>query len=521
MTRSPQPARQLLIGVDAMEWTLVERWAAAGRLPTFRRLLVDGMRAPLASVADCLPDAAWTTLSYGVNPGKLEKYFYVQYDAATAALRHAPDTELGGTPFWQHLARAGKRVGVVDLPHLPFHEVPSGFHIMGWGAHDTKGGLRASPSGLAAEVAARHGRHPVGDCEQFNARALHALRDAILSGVAGQGKLFRRLMQTQRWDVLLCGFSGAHCAGHHFWSHMDPSHPAHDPRDPYEVADTIEQAYRAIDREIGEMLTIAGPETRVYVVAPHGMGPLAHGSWHLSEILDLLGYGRAVRGAPADPGERRRGRINPWRIVKMAVPSRWQYAIKDALPQALQDELLFLWYAGGRRCRGRRAFAVPNNEVVGAIRIGVRERDRGGVVEPGDEYRRLCHEIASALSELTDPVSGRPVVAKVTHMHEVFLGPFVENLPDLAVLWDSSFSWEAVHSPRFGRLDLAKQDRRTGSHTPASFLIAVGPGIPAGTVLAGHSGIDVAPTMLATAGVPVPPDMDGRPLDLSTAHHDR
>ena len=34
--------RQLLIGLDAMEWTLVERWASAGVLPTFRRLLAEG-----------------------------------------------------------------------------------------------------------------------------------------------------------------------------------------------------------------------------------------------------------------------------------------------------------------------------------------------------------------------------------------------------------------------------------------------------------------------------------------------
>jgi predicted AlkP superfamily phosphohydrolase/phosphomutase len=109
-----------------MEWTVVSRWAAAGRLPTFQRLLRDGLRAELSSVADCLPDAAWTSLSYGVNPGKLEKYFYVEFDAATSRLRYTPDSVLRGMPFWQHLARAGKHVGVADVPHLPFHEIPAG-----------------------------------------------------------------------------------------------------------------------------------------------------------------------------------------------------------------------------------------------------------------------------------------------------------------------------------------------------------------------------------------------------------
>jgi predicted AlkP superfamily phosphohydrolase/phosphomutase len=505
--------RQLCIGVDAMEWRLVQRWAAAGVLPTFQRLMREGCTAELASVADALPDTVWTALVYGVNPGKLEKYFYVQFDPATASLRFASDEELRGEAFWRHLAAAGKRVGVADVPHLPFHDVPNGFHVFGWGAHDTKGGLQASPPSLVADVVARVGRHPVGDCETFDQRARAKLRAAIVDGVGGQGRLFRWLMASRPWDVFVCAFSGSHCAGHHFWSDMDPSHPRHDPTDPRGLARSLEETYRAIDREIGAMIEEAGPDTRVMVVAPHGMGPLVHASWHLNEILDLLGYGREDRPA-SRAGTRRRGRINPWRIVKMAVPSRWQYAVKEALPRALQNELLFLWYAGGRRYRRRRAFAVPNNEIVGTIRLSVAGRDRDGIIAPGDEYRRVCRDIAAALGELTDPVTGRPVAAKVTLMHEVCHGPYVDDMPDLAVLWDSSFVWNAVRSPRFGTLTIPRQDARTGSHTPSSFLLATGPGIGAGTTLVGGSILDVAPTILATAGVAVPPEMDGAPLRL-------
>src|SRR5205085_1133842 len=100
----------------------------------------------------------------------------------------------------------------------------------------------------------------------------------------------------------------------------DPAHPLHDATDRRGVAGTMEEAYRAIDREIGTLIADAGPDTRIMIVAPHGMGALAHASWHLSEILDLLGYGRPD-GKPRPA--RGRGRINPWRIVKMAVPSRW------------------------------------------------------------------------------------------------------------------------------------------------------------------------------------------------------
>jgi len=138
-----------------------------------------------------------------------------------------------------------------------------------------------------------------------------------------------------------------------------------------------------------------------------------------------------------------------------------------------------------------------------------------GVVEPGAEYDQLCDEIAEALGALTDPATGRPVVRKVTRLHNVCRGPFVEGLPDLAVLWESGFSWSAVQSPRFGVLHIRAQDRRSGSHTPNSFLIAMGPGISAGVELTGASTIDIAPTVLAMAGVPQPSHFDGKPLALT------
>jgi hypothetical protein len=242
------------------------------------------------------------------------------------------------------------------------------------------------------------------------------------------------------------------------------------------------------------------------------MGPIYHASWHLPEMLGLLGYGRSANAQrrPATAG--RRARVNPWRMLKMVVPGAWQYRIKAALPAALQDRLLFLWYTGGQRWTGHRAFAVPNNDSVGAIRVAVRGRDRDGAVAPGEEYRRVCRDIVEALGELTDPVTGRPVVRQVTVAHEVFDGPFLSQLPDITVLWEQGFPWDTVRSPRFGTLRTRRQDARTGSHTPRGFLIATGPGLEEGAELRGHSIYDVAPTVLEAAGVPVPPDLDGKPL---------
>ena len=110
--------RQLLVGLDAMEWTLVTRWAREGRLPTFRRLIEQGTSGPLATTSSQLPDTVWASLYTGTNPGQFEKFFYVQYDAESMGLRHVMDDAIKRPPFWDFLSDAGVRVGVVDVPRV-------------------------------------------------------------------------------------------------------------------------------------------------------------------------------------------------------------------------------------------------------------------------------------------------------------------------------------------------------------------------------------------------------------------
>lgn len=505
--------RQLLIGLDAMEWNLVRDWARAGHLPTFRRLIEEGAQAELATPSAQLPDTIWAGIYTGGNPAKLEKYFYIQYDRKTQGLRNLPDDAICRKPFWDYLTNEGRKVCVVDVPKFPLSASINGCQLTNWGAHATKTARASNPPELLNEIDARFGPHPVGDCDAANAKpeSLRKLRQKILDGVARHGELFRWLMKRYDWDVFFAGFSAPHCIGHHFWHWIDPTHREHGQADPSGLADSIQVVYRALDREIGAMLDSAGDGTRAMIFAGHGMGPLYHASWNLPEMLEMWGYGTKPAARKSPGNEVRNASVNPWRLLKMAVPGRVQYGIKNMLPKSMQDELLFRWYRGGRRWKGCRAFAVPNNDSTGAIRISVKGRDHNGIVAPGD-FEQVCSDIREALLELTDPVSGRPVVKRVTVLKDEFHGPFIDQLPDLTVLWDQSFPWYSVCSPRFGTLRIRQQDNRTGSHTDHGFLLLHGPDVPAGSVLSGCSVYDIAPTVLNYSGVRVPQDFDGFPI---------
>jgi predicted AlkP superfamily phosphohydrolase/phosphomutase len=495
-----------------MEWTLVLDWAERGKLPAFRRLFEEGVRMELASTAAQLPDTVWPAIYAGANPGRLAKYFYAQYDAAKGDLRMLSDDAIGASPFWKILSEAGRRVCVVDIPKSPVIGPINGISIVNWGSHGSRSAYAAHPPDLLKETGSRFGRHPVGHCDAGgdDTKSLLELRRRLLAGVQLRGELCRYLMQREDWDVFFTGFSEAHCAGHHFWHLLDATHPRHDPADTDGLRDTIESIYRAVDQQVGELVDLAGSETRCLVFSGHGMGPIWHASWNLQEILDRLGFGKP--GVNAAPGREQTGaRVNPWRLLKMKVPGRLQYAVKAMLPQRLQNELVFRWYAGARNWAGCRAIAVPNNDSTGAIRILVKGRDRHGVVAPGHEYRKTCESIAAALGELVDPPTGRKVARQVTLTYEEFEGRFLDRLPDLTVLWDQRFAWDEVASPLIGNLKIRRQDSRSGSHTPYGFLLARGYGASPGVTGPQATIYDIAPTVLQAAEVNMP-DMDGRSL---------
>jgi predicted AlkP superfamily phosphohydrolase/phosphomutase len=493
--------KQLLIGLDAAEWDLIRRWAEEGKLPTFRRLIDEGYSAELTTTAAQLPDTVSSCIYSGTNPAKFQKYFYIQYDSSRGDLRNVSDDEIHAVPFWRYFCEAGRKVIVADIPKSPITRDPNCIHLSNWGSHAAKMAYASNPPPLASEVLNRFGKHPVGQCDAVDAKleSLRSLRLRIVDGVKAHGDLFTWLMASSEWDLFFCSFSAPHCIGHHFWQFMDKGVPG--------ISDAIESTYAAMDREIGRLMREAGPDALTYVVAGHGMGSIHHASWNLSEILDLLGYGKRPMADVQKP--ERDATVNPWRILKMVIPGKVQYAIKAMLPKRLQDELLFRWYAGSRDWAGRRAFAVPNNESVGAIRVNVKGRDKHGIVNPGADYQQICQDITAALSELVDPETGRKVVKRVTISSEAFHGPYLDNLPDLTVLWEQGFAWSSVRSDRIGTLRISRQDGRSGSHTPHGFLLVHGSGVQTVQAQTQLSILDVAPTILADAGISIPADMDG------------
>jgi len=319
--------------------------------------------------------------------------------------------------------------------------------------------------------------------------------------------------QRERWELFLVTFSATHRGGHKLWDLGGVKDPV-EPREREELTEALRQVYRACDDAVGRLLEHAGPDVITLVYSLHGMGPNNCRTELLPEMLSRVLAGDAGDELPgadqSPPGLAKR--------LRDLVPEAWRDGIKRRLPVAVQDRLTAFWRMGGIDWSSTRAASLVA-DLQGYVRINLRGRESAGIVEPGDEYDRLCDEIAEGLTSFVDPETGGSVVADVMRSDSVYpAGPRRDDLPDLIVRWSEEpvALQRAVASPRFGTIVWPvpgkNPDGRSGNHRPEGFLIAAGGPFREGAAIDGAHILDLAPTIYNLCRIARPDHMKGRVL---------
>jgi predicted AlkP superfamily phosphohydrolase/phosphomutase len=122
------------------------------------------------------------------------------------------------------------------------------------------------------------------------------------------------------------------------------------------------------------------------------------------------------------------------------------------------------------------------------------------------------------LAELRDTDSGKPILDKVYRREELYSGPYMEEAPDLVVLW-KDFAYYTRQAAADEEVSLFEPPGKFGNrsiehsacHRLNGILIMYGKPFLRGKVIDANI-IDLAPTILYTMGLPVPDDMDGEVL---------
>jgi predicted AlkP superfamily phosphohydrolase/phosphomutase len=495
MTIAP---KVLFLALDAASKDLILPWSEEGLLPTFRRLRETSLWGTTTNAPGLYTGAVWPSLWTGVNPGRHGCYYYEQLKPGTYEIGEFLGDQIKREPFWSVLGRAGRRIGLFDVPKVGLCKDVNGVQIADWGTHEVDMDACSWPPGLIDEIHDRHGASPFRRCDWVmdGPAPERTIRDMLLKRIEQKVAIAEDLLSREPWDLFMTVFSESHCAGHQCWHVHDPSHPLHDPALAAALGDPIRDAYVALDAAIGRLLGAAGPETTVIVLLSHGMSVHNDATYLLDDILRRLeGIRSPVARFLLDRARRAWKKLPPSFTERFRTMARSVNQLPDASDR-----------------RRRRCFAVPTNANCGGIRLNLVGREPSGLVRPGDECDEFCARLIADLHELVDPASGRPLVREVLQSKDVFLGDHSGDLPDLLVRWHRDWPITGAASSKIGKI--VREDettRRTGDHRPEGLFFILGPGIPPGACSEAVRTEDFAPTMAALLDVDLP-DVDGEVL---------
>ena len=181
------PADVLMIGLDAVEPTLIDSWADAGLLPTLDWLRRSGATAVIRSPIPGIGAAVWPEVNYGISvsrTGLFETLIPIYFPSEGVARKMGQDEIRADGLFHNQASRAGKSVAAIDPLYGAPDPASGALQLVDWGVHDRPFASSSSPPELIAGTDRRYGRYPVFDC------------DALHGGTArGLGKLARLLEQ--------------------------------------------------------------------------------------------------------------------------------------------------------------------------------------------------------------------------------------------------------------------------------------------------------------------------------------
>ncbi|KAA3609090.1 MAG: hypothetical protein DWQ01_10940 [Planctomycetota bacterium] len=295
----------LVIGVDGMDWSVLEPLMAAGETPNLRKLVEEGVGGELRTSFPTFSPVIWTSIATGVDyrthgilhfseiekgyklkPGGLPYTSNCRKVPAIWTMADMADREVLSVAWWvswpaEALQNPNSRIvasytGQAQARMLwkpAVHD--QGLPQLTWPAA-LQGKIRpqlaeGSPQGpFSKEYDREFGVTPsewkfLSQMEKFFRVVYHTDRTHL--------SIMRKQLQSRIADLNLVYFGLPDVAGHQFWRYHEPEAFNYNvPREKLKFAgDFVNQSYRLVDRWVGELLQDVPLETRIMLLSDHGM----------------------------------------------------------------------------------------------------------------------------------------------------------------------------------------------------------------------------------------------------------
>ena len=507
--------RVLVIGADAADPDLMEKWGAAGDLPNLMKLRARGAFGRIRNPLACDAGAVWPTFHSGLNPGRQPQFDGMRYfDPQDYSVKYYPP-HVAAPSIWDELSREGKRCFVMDAPYARLAQNVNGISIVDWGVHNSAAGdgrmsLATEPASVADEILELVGPDPAGGqmCDEYQPETIANCRHFLalhLDRIQKKTAVIKHFLARGCWDYFEAVYGDLHCVGHHLWHINDKTHPRYSADFEAALGEPLRACFKALDQAVGEILAMVDDRTLTLFYASHGIGPQYTATGLLDRILYNLEHGIHAKGS----GPTVKGRL---RALWHTVPPDLREAlmpVRKHFNGALRHSVFL------PNPETRKFFEVYCTNGTGGVRLNVKGREAQGLVEPAD-YGPLLDRLSADLSQVINTETGEPLIERIVRLHETFPGPHAERLPDLGLMWNRRQPIRRVSSPLIGTLAQEYADGRSGDHTHDGLFLAAGQGVRAGGLHHSVGAADFAPTIRSVFGLPPQPS-DGAPIEVLNA----
>ena len=500
MSSDPPPSPLVILGIDAGDAVLIERWVQAGYLPHLAALMKRGCWGRITGQELIFEDGVWVNLFSGASASQHGYHYFRQLQKpGSYGLRPVWGPDFEAPAFWSYLQDTNPRVALIDVPEvLPIAGL-QGIQLADWAVHRPLVPPSAQPPELLQQVKRIFGSQ-INIHEDFESSLAtdQKIYQRLLTRVQKKGELCRRLWTDAAYDLMVAVFAESHTGGHQLWQYQAEGAEAST------LQDGLRHVYQAIDQEIGRLLAQMPKMANVFVVSPLGLQDQYPTGGLMADFLLKLGY----RVLP-EPGDTPLS-LSPMAILRRLLPESVRIALSQFLSRETRERLLSDQFQGGTNWSKTTVFMIPS-EFSSYLHVNLKGREPMGIVEPGADYANLLQRLEADLRTLVDPQSGEPAVQAVLRPRDLFGATAHPTLPDVVVKWRPVpyFMEEVVH-PRV----VLRQERpeffRGSDHNQNGFMAAAGPAIQAQGDIGEVALRDLAPTFLALLGHVPPATMPGQ-----------
>jgi len=294
--RRPAGSRAPVIwlGLDGLDWDLLDRLAAEGRMPNWKRLTAEGYTARLKAYVPILSPVIWTTLATGVGPDVHRVLDFQEVDPRTGQKVPISGFSRAVPAIWNVASGAGVSVGVVGWWGTHPAEEVKGFFVSDHASPILFEGLAkqgvAYPASLSAgveQIAAREGQVTDEELARFVDVPASEIADARASGqglrnpiialartVAAtriESRIARELYDRNLPDLMMLYLEGTDVIGHIFASYVPPKLACVSDGDYARYHRAVDEYYALVDRLLGQWMRRAEEDGATLIVnSDHG-----------------------------------------------------------------------------------------------------------------------------------------------------------------------------------------------------------------------------------------------------------